>query len=1381
MLLSVLCAAAFGPVLAAATGVTGAVAVASIGVLGSAGSGVLSDVLIRAADRLRSLNQTAKPAEGLEAEIAQQIERILDAGGETAQALRADIAAVLRQINASEIILLEAIETGNEDAIREVLAVADQISAGFGEMGFLLRGLAKTAREIQDNLGKQRAENRVTSNLIHQQLTASGLALELMTVIELRTRNLISGGTGAPSNLPRWVHGPPYLGLVPYDESHAQVFYGRERMTAELAVKLTETGFVVVTGASGAGKSSLLRAGLVPALARGKLVPGSGRWLCKVITPTEDPLTELAAHIAALDGSDFREIRKRLAETPDQAHVIFRQAIVAGATRGGGHQTLYDIGRMILIVDQFEQVFTAVPHDGSTAERHAYITALCAAATRPTGPNGKPPALVVLAVRGDFWDRCAAHPELSAALDEGQFVVGPMTDSDMRLAITGPAEAAGLHIEDALADVILSELRTTGQTTSAGVLPLLSQAMLLTWENREGSRLTSRGYRQAGGVAHAVQISADAVYDVLPSVQQTLAREMLRKMIVIGSDQRLGRRRLSTSDLHAGYSDTESRQLDEVLEAFAAKRLIVLNDGTAEIAHDVLLDAWPRLRGWLEEDKTSWVLYSQLVEDATTWRDTGEDPSFLYRGTQLAALQQETARWSIDSVRYPTLSDTTRSFLSASYLTSTRGIRRRRMAVIALVVLFIASLAGGATAALSARQANREHSLAVSGQLAAESEVLDSSDPVTASLLSAAAWDIARTPRAAQSMLNVLAQPVRAVLPSPGGAVSAVAFSPDGRIMAAASSTGNNIRFWNVAARRQIGMPLPVSGAGAVAFSPDGKFLATGSDVGAQLWSVATHRRIGSPLPVQEVDAIAFSPDGRMLATAGNGGTATLWDVATHRSIGSPLPVQEVDTIAFSPDGRMLATAGIGSTATVWDVATRQQTGSPLPVQGVGAVAFSPDGKTLATEDLDSTARLWDVTTHLEIGQPLIASAGVPASIFSAAFSPDGNILATAGNKGIQLWDLNLHVQLSVTSPTSDGAMAFSPDGKTIAIAGDNSGLSLLDLTINQRSGFPLVVQPKVSGASSMEMAFSPDGRILATAFDGLVRLWDPATRRKLGPPLPVSGAADVAFSPDGKIIATSDTDGIQLWDLATRHRLGRPLPFPGALTAAFSPDGKILAVVDANGTHLWNLATHRQLGRTLPGSADAIRFSTNGKIVVTSNENGTINLIDTATRRSTGRIAGIGEPLSMAFKPHSTTLATIIGPVNATGGTVQLWDATTHQRIGAPWAAMANNTSAVAFSPDGMILATGDDDGRAKLWDVATQQQIGAPLLVSDGGPINNIAFNSAGTILAIAIGNTVQLWNVAVPSNLLSAVCEIANRSMTTQEWNQYAAPEPYRQVCR
>ena len=1221
------------------------------------------------------------------------------------------------------------------------------------------------------------------------------------------------------------MRGCPYRGLLPFGESDVEVFYGRERLAAGLAVKLAaraaDGGLVVVTGASGSGKSSLLRAGLLPILAQGQQIPGSDRWPRIVMTPTKDPLTELAARLAAVGGPDALAVRDGLARHPDQAHLAIRSAVLAVAARRDEERPASgdSAARLVLIVDQFEQVFTLNPDLGGEATRQAFITALCSAATSPVGPGQEPPALVVLAVRGDFWDRCAAVPELVGALQDGQFVVGPMTESELRVAITGPAEAAGLRIDPALTDTILGDLRVAGGDRSAGVLPLLSQAMALTWEQREGDRLTSRGYAQAGGVSHAVQTGADTVYGTLPAGHRAIARDVLRSMTVASRDGGLARRPVTRDDLYAGLPGAARADIDAVLDVFAAERLIVLDEDTAQLSHDVLLRAWPRLRGWLEEDRADWILYAQLADAAAAWHDRREDSSFLYRGAQLAALQQAVARWSANPERSPALTGSQRAFLQASERAATRSSRRRQSGFAILALLTAVAVTASGVAFYQRAAAVRQRDQAIYNQVVAEALQFGTSDASLAAQLTLAAYRLQPTQDLASRLLNTENTPLSSPSAVGAGNVNSVAFSPGGHMLATGSADGT-IRLWDVADPahpRPLGQPPTGNSAfvNSVAFSPGGRTLASVNDGTIRLWDVAdpAHPRPLGQAPTgssAQVISVTFSPDRRTLASVSADGTIRLWDVAdpAHpRPLGQHLPGSTATfySVTFSPDRRTLASDSADGTIRLWDVADpahprplgQAPTGSSATVY---SVAFSPGGRTLASSSADGTIRLWDVADPARprpLGQ---APTGSSAAVYSVAFSPGGRTLATGSADGtIRLWDVAdpAHPRPLGQPLTGGGALVtsveFSSDRRTLASVSADGTTRLWTL--------PQTVLTDSSAAVD-SVAFSPGGRTLASSSaDGTVGLWDvadPARPRPLGQAATGSSVAvySVAFSPGGRTLATGNADGtVGLWDVADP---ARPRPLGQAATGgsvavysvAFSPGGRTLATGNADGTvGLWDVADParpRPLGQAPTGSTaavDSVAFSPGGRTLATGNRDGPVRLWDVA---DPAHPRPMGQPLtgsvvvtSVAFSPGGRMLAS-----GSADGTVGLWDVADPARprpLGRPLPGSTAAVYSVAFRPGGRMLASGSADGTVGLWDVADPAHpgpLGQPLTGSSVS-VHSVAFSPDGRTLATGSDDgTTRLWNLNV-QYAIQRICATAG-GLTLRQWNQYIPQLRYQSSC-
>ena len=1085
----------------------------------------------------------------------------------------------------------------------------------------------------------------------------------------------------------------PYRGLSTFEERDAAFFFGRDaaatRVLARLSGQIDGTGLLVVSGVSGAGKSSLLRAGVLPRLRGVGLVSArsAASWPCLLFTPARAPLEELAVQVARLAGADAAAVLRGLHVDPAGFAVTARQAALAqlGAPAGDAEDSTRHPWRLLLVVDQFEQLFTRCPDE---EERRAFITALHAAATVRHGPDHEPAALVVLGVRADFEARCAEYPQLAGAVQD-RYLVTAMTDRQLRLAITEPAKKAGSSVDDDLTDELLREVRVRHPVASSvGVLPLLSHALDQAWRSRIGDALTLADYERTGGIEGAVADSAQRAYDRLTPAQQATARQVFTRLTSC-SDGVDTADRAARAELTEGKNAAGVRDVEAVLEAFAAERLLVLAAGTVEISHEILLTAWPLLRDvWLAETHADRIVRTRLDSVAADWGRHSRDSSYLYSGSLLVTAGETAARIEHDPARHPPLSRTERDFLQASERAQHRRTRRRE-ALVAVLAVMVIGLASAAVVAFRAqRSAVHQLNIAVSNQLAIQSQELGDTNPVISKLLSVAAWRIYPSQQARYAMLTAGALPGLRVLAGDTGAVYSVAFSPDRTVLASASAD-RTIRLWNVATGRQIGKPL-AGGDGAiesVAFSRSGATLASGGDDGTvRLWDVATRTEIGAPLigGTQTVNSVAFSRNGTMLASGDKDGTIRVWDLATGTETdlltGLTGDTRAVNSVAFSPGGTMLASGGSDDTIRFWDTGTGIQIGAPLiaGTKAVNSVAFSPGGTMLASGGSDYTVRLWDVATRAEIGSPLTGHNGI---VNSVAFSRNGTVLASGSNDdSVRLWNVPASRQLGGALTGAVDSVALSRNGKILASGGADGTIRLWNVPAGTEIGRPLG-----GGGAIDSVAFSSNGQILASGgADHMIRLWDVATRREIGNPL-TGGAGrvnSVAFSPNGKILASGGADGtIRLWDVTTRRPTGELAGDAYAVvTVAFSPNGQILASGSTDYTvRLWDVATRTEIGNPLTGDTESVD--------------------------------------SVAFSPDGEILAS-----GGADGTIRLWDVTTGLEIGAPFMGETGSVDSVAFDRDGQTLASGSADGTTRLWDVAFVKDI-APYLCASAGQTITLA----------------------------------------------------------
>ncbi|MEU8842364.1 XRE family transcriptional regulator [Streptomyces roseus] len=794
-------------------------------------------------------------------------------------------------------------------------------------------------------------------------------------------------------------HGTPYVGLAAFRTEDAGLFFGRERLVEDLLASLARQRVVALVGASGAGKSSLLHAGLLP-----RLSAQSPPTAVHVLTPGPHPLDRV------------------------------RHALDAHAADGG---------ELVLIVDQFEEVFTVCADPG---ERAGCIDALVAQARRPASR-----CRVVLGLRADFYGHCTRYAALVEVLREAQVLVGSMSAAELRRAVVEPARRAGLTVEGALQATLVAHAH--GQV---GALPLLSHALLETWRRRRGAALTLDGFHAAGGFEGALAQSAETLHTSLSARQQRLAQQIFVHLIALGEGTEDTKRPVAREELNQD-ADTAT-----VLARAARLRLLTLDDGRVELTHEALIRAWPRLRGWLTDDRERLRLHRRLTDAARAWEALGRDPGALYRGTRL-----DLAR-DLAATRTTGLTAAERAFLEASTAAEAaagnaarRRARRLRTLVGLLAALVVVAGAATTHAVRAEDEVTRQRNDAVAQNLADSATDLANTEPGLAVQLGLTAYRLAPTTKTRDSLASTL----MTAAPAHAKEVLALAYRPDGGQLATASGD-HTARLW-----RMHGTDAPVAEA-----------------------TLAGHG--------DDVRCAAYRPDGRALATGAADGSVRLWDTAdpSRPALLASLTGQggDVRSLAYGPDGRTLAISGADGSVGLWDVADAARPALLARLAGhrdaVRSVAFSPDGRTLASAGEDRTVRLTDVADPRR-PEPLGVLEGHDIAVFSVAFAPDGHTLAAAsgGRTSIRLWnvtDPRRPAPLAVLAGHTDvvGSVVFSPDGRTLASASDDRTVRVWSVARPAHPGLMTTLTGHLTAVSSV--AFSPDGAVLASGgFDGTVRL----------------------------------------------------------------------------------------------------------------------------------------------------------------------------------------------------------------------------------------------------------------------------------------------------
>ncbi|MFF4361015.1 hypothetical protein [Streptomyces sp. NPDC001604] len=1160
----------------------------------------------------------------------------------------------------------------------------------------------------------------------------------------------VAAEEAAQPRLPDAGAEPPYRGLARFEADDADLFFGRDKLTDRLLELTRSRRFTAVFGPSGSGKSSLLRAGLIPRLRS----PGTtGPWpaAVRVLTPGEHPL---------------RVHEQRL--LPKDAD-----------------------GDTWLIVDQFEELYTLCT---DPAERDQFIDRLLAATDAASHLR------VAIAVRADFLGRCAEHPALTAALQDGTVLVGPMSRDELREAIIKPAQAAGMIVERALTARILDEVEG-----EPGALPLMSHALLETWRRRKGRALTTQVYEAAGGLHGAIARTAEDVHTQLTPSQAALARRILLRLITPGEGMPDTRRPASRTELDFGDPDDTA----QVIEHLARARLLTLEHDTVDLAHEALITAWPRLRQWINEARDLLRLHRQLTEAARTWDNLNRDPGALYRGARLASAEEAFA-----SERSVGLTPVEKDFLSASRVGRSKERRRLRTFVTSLSLLLALALIAGTIAWQQNRENDRRQEEAAARRIASLASSLRSTDPALAMRLSVAAWRISANTDTSAALFAASTQQERDSFAIPEQPADGNTFlSGDGRTLVITG--GNRVRRWDVRTRRPAGSFPQVDDGLGIDISSDARELLVGNLLpnSLQVRDLMSGKSIGRPFQLAWSDA-KLSPNGRTLLIEGEK-SVELWNIRSHRLL-LKRQITDLQQAIVSPDDRFVAICTNSGSFEVWDVLNRRQVHAAwvkVARQSAcdGFMAFGT-GDLLAMPT-DDGVRIWNTATGRRL-------PGISTDVQSeVTFSVDGRYLAVVGDGDVTLWCMKgpqrriLRYDFSAEVGGTPNAVGASSNVRVDAKEGVVRYLTAS--TVNTVA-FDTGADSDWHRDTNYQARFSPDGRFLATArLDGNTVTFElrktTGNRRTKLLPGRCQSAEDsgctvhMTFSPDGRTFAYGTSPAVQsshqwperirLWDTGENHEIslldltdkGRnPSNVSGIL---LGPDDHSLLTyrMRAEGESEWEqwslrsasriwrrtVPEHAEIGLPFGDTDEPLALRPDGRLLATVYS----KLVALPSGRWTGRaLSRDGVPTQLQFSPSGDRLA-----VGDDAGWVFLWDNEGRRRLArlAAGTQDAEAVSALAFSPDGSLLAVGGKEGTVRLWDVVSAQPLGSTMSTASDA-IRALSFSRDGRTLQIA-GEHIPLRTQATDlGRVATAVCKRAGGGLTHEQWETYLPELPYRDIC-
>ena len=1174
----------------------------------------------------------------------------------------------------------------------------------------------------------------------------------------------------------------PYRGLRPLEFKDAGVYFGRNTEILNGLAKLHrmrragDVPLFIILGASGTGKSSFLRAGLLPRLKN----EDRDFYPLKVVRPQKQPLfgDSGLAHVIAVANADFKlkpvdegDVEALLKEGPHACSELLHQIQQAAQAR---LEKLADSSlppSIILPVDQAEELFSA----DATSEAGMFLD-MIGAVVRGEG-NGKRlqriSLLVAFTIRSDRYEPLQTAPELKGIERELFDDLRPMPPTQFREVITGPASRAlvdghPLEVEEQLIARLVSDC-----AKGADTLPLLGLILDKLFRKYGGDGKLELGeYLRMGELADIIRSEAESI---------------------LSSDK--GKREVELGQLHAAFIpylvtvDRENNQAirrvarmadlprdsQPLVHALIEKRLLLSDfrnqEQVVEVAHESLFRQWDVLKEWIGKEEEDLKEASRLEEETKIWLKKGKKDEYLRRGERLIRGEGLATKPA-----YCRQLESVREFLKASRDSEDRRVQERLRA----------EREKQEAAEKLAKQFRQATALRLNAEAQATLSGVRQGGTVLGLLKLLAAYRIVPHNEIQATLLSAVVrfQYLLGVLEIDIPFLD-VAFSPDGTMVVSGSEDGM-VRLWIAQGRELIKVSLTGHDeqVTSVDFSLDGTMVVSGGrDRTVRLWDVQRREPIGAPLTGHdnEVTSVGFSRDGTMVVSGSVDGTVRLWDVQRREPIGAPLTGHdnEVTSVGFSRDGTMVVSGSVDGTVRLWDVQRREPIETPLRGHDdqVWSVAFSPDGTMVVSGGRDGMVRLWDVQRRETIGVPL---TGHEASVSSVAFSPDGTMVVSGSADGtVRLWDVQRQEPIGVPLTGHDDRVtrvAFSPNGTMVVSGSADKTVRLWEVQRNELIGAPLTSHDD----RVWSVAFSSDGTtVVSGSADKTVRFWDVQRREPIRKPL--TGHDDevtrAAFSPDGTMVVSGSGDGmVWLWDVQRQEPIGTPLTGhgDGVSSVAFSADGTMVVSGSADKTvRFWDVQRRELIGvPPLTGHDDqvtSVAFSLDGTMVVSGSADKTVRLWDVQRREPIGvSLTGHkGWVTSVTFSPDGTLVVS-----GSADKTVRFWDVQRREPIGAPLTGHKDWVTSVTFSPDGTLVVSGSADKTVRFWDVQRREPIGAPLTGHEAS-VSSVAFSPDGTLVVSGSADkTVRFW--PAPKAWLDLLSAKLIRNMSRKEWREHVSPD-------